>query len=69
MRMKKYFPEDYDFFPPTWMLPSDYKDFKAQFNAKRAKTFIVKPEASCQGKGIFLTRSLNDIDPNEHYVA
>ena len=27
------------------------------------KTFIAKPEASCQGKGIFLTRNLEDFDP------
>lgn len=23
----------------------------------------------CQGKGIFLTRSYEDVDPNDHYVA
>jgi tubulin polyglutamylase TTLL6/13 len=51
------------------MLPTDYKDFKAQITAKRNKTFIVKPEASCQGKGIFLTRSLEDIQQGEHYVV
>jgi len=36
---------------------------------KRAKTFIVKPEASCQGRGIFLTRDYKQIDRNEHYVV
>ena len=29
----------------------------------------MKPEASCQGRGIFLTRSLEDINPQDHYVA
>ncbi len=29
----------------------------------------MKPEASCQGKGIFLSRCLDDIDPYEHYVV
>jgi len=29
----------------------------------------VKPEASCQGKGIFLTRHFEDLDPAEHYVV
>ncbi len=51
------------------MLPTDYKDFKNQITAKRNKTFIVKPEASCQGKGIFLTRNFEDLDPKEHYVV
>ena len=32
------------------------------------KTFIVKPEASCQGRGIFLTRNLDDVNPYDHYV-
>ena len=51
------------------MLPTDYKEFKMQITAKRNKTFIVKPEASCQGKGIFLTRTFEDIDPNDHCVV
>ena len=33
------------------------------------KTFILKPEASCQGRGIFLCRSLDQVDPTHHYVA
>jgi tubulin polyglutamylase TTLL6/13 len=57
MRMQKILPEDYDFFPRTYCLPHDMKDFLAQINEKRTKTFIVKPEAACQGKGIFLTRN------------
>ena len=57
MAMKKACPHDFSFFPKTWLLPQDQKDFKIQFNTKKAKTFIVKPEASCQGKGIFLTRN------------
>ena len=36
---------------------------------KRAKTFIVKPEASWQGRGIFLTRNYKNLDKNEHYVV
>jgi tubulin polyglutamylase TTLL6/13 len=57
LAMRAFFPLEYAFFPQTWMLPSDLKNFKQQFNAKKAKTFIIKPEASCQGKGIFLTRT------------
>jgi len=69
MRMKKAFPENYKFFPQTFLLPSEYSDFKAQFSKKKNKTFIVKPEASCQGRGIFLTRSWESIQPGEHYVV
>ncbi len=69
MRMRKNFPEDYKFFPPTWLLPAEYSDFKAQFNKKLSKTFILKPEAGCQGTGIFLTRNSENVDPCDHYVA
>ena len=33
------------------------------------KIFIVKPDAGCQGKGIFLTKTLSDIPQNESMVA
>ena len=69
MAIKKVCPQDFGFFPKTWLLPQDAKDFKAQFNQKKAKTFIVKPEASCQGKGIFLTRNFDWLQAGEHYVA
>eukprot|EP00347_Sterkiella_histriomuscorum_P011690 403371481 len=51
-RMQKKFPDDYKFFPQTYLLPSEYSDFRNQFNNKKKmnKTFIVKPEASCQGR-------------------
>lgn len=45
--MQDALPAHFDFFPKTWILPADSKNFKEQFNNKRAKTFIVKPEAQC----------------------
>ena len=50
--MTKQFPEDYRFFPWTWILPSDYNEFKAKYFPGKLKesedyTFIVKPEANC----------------------
>jgi tubulin polyglutamylase TTLL6/13 len=38
------------------MLPHDFIEFQKAVGTKKNKTFICKPEASCQGKGIFLTR-------------
>lgn len=55
------YPIEYNFYPQTWVLPRDSSSLKRQFNKKRAKTFIVKPEASCQGRGIFLTRHIEEI--------
>jgi tubulin polyglutamylase TTLL6/13 len=51
------------------VLPADSKSFKDQFNGKRAKTFIIKPQYNCQGIGIFLTRNYEWAENGEHYVA
>lgn len=71
--MKKEFPSDYSFFPQTFILPRDFIQFKKEFvklrsdqphhvTKKKSKTFIVKPDGGAQGRGIFLTRRLEDID-------
>lgn len=67
-RMKKFYPKEYSFFPTTWLLPSDYNDFKRQFQ-KKTKIFIVKPEAKSQGKGIRLVKSWTSIRREEHCVV
>ena len=69
MRMRKEFPKEYNFFPPTWLLPYEGKEFRSQFGEKKCKTFIVKPEALSQGKGIFLTRTWENISSIEHCVV
>lgn len=43
------------------MLPAEWNELKEYHDNRRpgkAQTFIVKPEASCQGRGIFLTRQI-----------
>lgn len=49
--MRKYFPDEYDFFPRTWVLPQQYEELKSfKQHSKINKThavFIAKPEASC----------------------
>jgi tubulin polyglutamylase TTLL6/13 len=69
--MHRFFEKEYEFFPKTWILPQEQNDFKLQFTKKKAKTFIVKPAASCQGRGIFLTRDFESIDmkSGETYVV
>ena len=47
MRLQSVFPNDYNFFPPTYVLPADFKEFLYQVGNRRNKTYIVKPEASC----------------------
>ncbi|RKO96627.1 tubulin-tyrosine ligase, partial [Caulochytrium protostelioides] len=66
-RLSRRFPNDYNFMPRTWQLPADYNDLKRAFQAARAPgklppTFIAKPSQGCQGRGIFLTQQLADIE-------
>ena len=69
-KMKKKFPKYYDFFPDTWLLPLDYYDFRMQMTKnKENKTYIVKPEASSQGRGIFLIQSYQEKLLKENLVV
>lgn len=70
MKMEKLFPQDYRFFPRTWCFPHDYPEFKMYMKETGNKgTFIVKPEAMCQGRGIYLAQGLADIGKSEHQVV
>ena len=68
-RMQKAFKKDYEFFPKTWVLPGDWNELEAEINKGQGNTYIVKPEGLSQGKGIFLTKDINEIDLNEHNVV
>jgi tubulin polyglutamylase TTLL6/13 len=75
MKMQSKFPLEYDFFPKTWTLPAEMLDFKSQFPVGKSKrpinkpTFICKPDAACQGRGIFLINSFNKIPTKDNYIA
>ena len=56
-KIRKHLPDHYDFYPLTWFLPSEYRDFENYFNS-HGGVFVAKPAASSQGKGIFLVQSL-----------
>jgi tubulin polyglutamylase TTLL6/13 len=72
-RMKEQFPLDYDFFPRTFLLPNDAPKLHHYFAEARrrglAKTFIVKPEAGCQGRGIYLSQNPADLEKEERCVV
>ncbi|XP_035501775.1 probable tubulin polyglutamylase TTLL9 isoform X4 [Scophthalmus maximus] len=50
-----------DFFPCTFVLPSEYHLLVEEFKRSPGSIWIMKPVAKCQGKGIFLFRKLKDI--------
>ena len=70
----------YDFFPRTYCLPEMWSAFAEHFTVpagvsdtagiRRSKhVFIVKPAASCQGRGIYLTRALSEVDQRVASIA
>ncbi|XP_026566551.1 tubulin polyglutamylase TTLL6 [Pseudonaja textilis] len=68
-RMLKLFPKEFNFFPKTWCLPADYGELQAFGRSKKHKTYICKPDSGCQGKGIFITKTVRDIKPGEDLIC
>lgn len=72
-KMQKAFPREYSFYPRTWVLPAEMADFRQNFDALGiaigGKIFIIKPDAGCQGRGIFLTRTWDTVPQQENVVA
>ncbi|KAH0626768.1 hypothetical protein JD844_001954 [Phrynosoma platyrhinos] len=68
-RMLKLFPKEFNFFPRTWCLPADYGELQAFGRLKKHKTYICKPDSGCQGRGIFITRTVKDIKPGEDMIC
>ncbi|XP_037046574.1 tubulin polyglutamylase ttll6-like [Bradysia coprophila] len=61
-KMLKVFPEEYNIFPKTWSLPSNYADALNYSLKHKNRTYIIKPAAAAQGRGIYLTQNLKDIN-------
>lgn len=67
--MRRIFPNEYDFYPKTWLLPHQYQEFCAEVTGnpsgkrKTKKTYIVKPSEGSQGDGIYLLK-----DPQDYCV-
>nr|XP_008526234.1 PREDICTED: tubulin polyglutamylase TTLL11 [Equus przewalskii] len=65
--MQNLFPEEYNFYPRSWILPDEFQLFVAQVQMVKdgdpswKPTFIVKPDGGCQGDGIYLIKDPNDI--------
>ena len=62
-RMARQFPQEYNFYPRTWVLPAEISSFSSIFDEKGKSNdvFIIKPDAGAKGRGIFLTSSLEQV--------
>uniref|UniRef100_A0A8C3RT19 Tubulin tyrosine ligase like 11 n=2 Tax=Chelydra serpentina TaxID=8475 RepID=A0A8C3RT19_CHESE len=65
--MQDLFPEEYNFYPHSWILPEEFPLFVAEVRMMKESnppwkpTFIVKPDGGCQGDGIYLIKDPSDI--------
>lgn len=66
-RMRRMFGREYEFFPQTWLLPTDWNWLKMDKGGD--KTYIVKPEGMSQGKGIYMAKEIEEISSFEHCVV
>ncbi|XP_026541649.1 tubulin polyglutamylase TTLL11 [Notechis scutatus] len=65
--MQELFPEEYNFYPRSWILPEEFAIFLTEVNLMKENnprwkpTFIVKPDGGCQGDGIYLVKDPTEI--------
>ncbi|XP_051552501.1 tubulin polyglutamylase TTLL11-like isoform X1 [Myxocyprinus asiaticus] len=65
--MQELFPEEYNFYPRSWILPEEYQLFSTQIcllkdnDSTFKPTFIFKPDCGSQGDGIYLIRDPADL--------
>ncbi|XP_043094258.1 tubulin polyglutamylase TTLL11 isoform X2 [Puntigrus tetrazona] len=65
--MQELFPEEYNFYPRSWILPEEFQLFSTQIRLLKDNdstlkpTFIVKPDSGSQGDGIYLIRDPADL--------
>lgn len=71
MEMRSLAPQEYNFFPKTWLLPSQFPELRREIESQGSEPniIIVKPEADCQGRGIFLAQGLEGLIKGRHYVV
>ena len=68
-KLKDNFPgTKFDFMPISYLLPNEISFLKDEMS-KENQLFIIKPVASSQGRGIFLTDNINDIPSGYNMIA
>ncbi|CDS42742.1 tubulin polyglutamylase TTLL13 [Echinococcus multilocularis] len=68
-RMLKLFPKEYSIFPKTWILPADWGELQQYARQKKNRTYILKPDTGCQGKGIWITKTPREIKATENLIC
>lgn len=67
-RMEKYFGEEYEFTPLSYMLPEEEDLLDEDMIKYKDMWYIAKPSKGCGGEGIFLVNRITDI-PRWHSTS
>lgn len=69
LRMRKFHADAYNFFPESFTFPADFPKAQ-QYAAKNSSAvFILKPDNGSQGNGIFITKTLANVDPLKRMIC
>ena len=69
-KLKELFPgTKFDFLPESYILPNEFTFLKDKMDKNPNQFWIVKPVASSQGRGIFLTKNIHEIPNNYSMIA
>ena len=71
-KMSRYLPDIYNFHPKTFIIPNSLRelhDFMLSIPKKSKRTFIVKPDTGCQGRGIKLIQDPKVLDDYDDYAV
>lgn len=60
-KFREYFPEEYDFFPRTFLIPEELEEF-TEFSKNSKKIFIAKPSSGSQGDGIRIIKTPKELN-------
>lgn len=69
LRMQRNFPTEFDFFPKTWLFPSDIPCAVRYTKEHKNPVFILKPGSGSCGNGISLTKSFANVNPYQRMIC
>jgi len=70
---EKFGNDAFEIAPDTYILPDEFADFYSHFHSLKNKDdepnlWIVKPSASCQGKGIYIIDDISEAPIKENCI-
>ncbi|KAH9107605.1 hypothetical protein LEN26_007510 [Aphanomyces euteiches] len=67
--MRKLLPDDFDYFPRSFLLPAERVELQQCMEQDKRGTYIAKPRTLCQGKGISLVQSFQKLSTTDPCVV